>query len=132
MQQHLVSDGHVVFHLAPHIQANGRARSLRRSRWGRCGGLLRLRFLNVKMGHTLKGHHAIYVEAERDRRGPPVTITFKVGSSLLGSIVHHDGDGWKAFELDTSDLAGQRADVVAEIAAPSGDRRQYCFEASTR
>jgi len=96
------------------------------------GSVLRLRFMNVQMGRTLKGHHAIYVEAERDRRGAPVSITFKAGTSLLGSVVHHDGDGWKAFELDTSDLAGQRADVVAEITAPSGDRRQYCFEADTR
>lgn len=96
------------------------------------GGIVRLRFANVQVGHTLYGHHAIYVEAERDRRGAPVTLTFKAGSALVGSVVHHDGDGWKAFEFDTSELSGQRVDVVAEISAPSGERRQYCFEADTR
>jgi hypothetical protein len=96
------------------------------------GGLVRLRFANVQAGRTLYGHHAIYVEAERDRRGPPVTLTFKSGTTLIGSVVHHDGDGWKAFEFDTSELAGQRVDIVAEISAPSGERRQYCFEADTR
>jgi hypothetical protein len=95
-------------------------------------GTMVLRFLSVQMGHTLHGHHAIYVEAERDRRGAPVTVTFKVGSSLIGSVAHKDGDGWREFEFDTSDLAGQRVDLVAEISAPSGDRRQYCFEADTR
>jgi hypothetical protein len=94
--------------------------------------VVRLHFLNVQAGHTLHGHHAIYVEAERDRRGAPVTITFKVGSSLIGSVTHKDGDGWKEFEFDTTDLAGQRVDLVAEISAPGGDRRQYCFEADTR
>jgi len=96
------------------------------------GGLVRLRFLDVRAGRTLHGHHAIYVEAERDRKGAPVTLTFKAGSTLVGSVTPHDGDGWKEFEFDTSDLAGQHVDLVAEISAPNGDRRQYCFEADTR
>ncbi len=93
---------------------------------------LRLRFQGVRFGRTLHGHHALYVEAERDRKGAPVTITFRVGDSSLGSVVHHDGDGWKPFEFDTSALAGQTGELVAEIASPSGDRRMYCFEADTR
>jgi len=93
---------------------------------------LRLRFQGVRFGRTLHGHHALYVEAERDRKGAPVTITFRVDDSTLGSVVHHDGDGWKPFEFDTSALAGQTGELVAEIASPSGDRRMYCFEADTR
>jgi hypothetical protein len=93
---------------------------------------VRLRFLGVRFGRALHGHHAIYVEAERDRKGAPVTITFKAGDSTIGSVVHHDGDGWKPFEFDTSTLQGQRGDIVVEIASPSGDRRQYCFETDTR
>ena len=79
---------------------------------------LRLRFSDVHFGHSLHGHHAIYVEAERDRKGAPVTITFRSGDSTLGSFVHRDGDGWKPFEVDTSALAGpdgraRRRDRVA-------------------
>lgn len=96
------------------------------------GAPLRLRFLEVRFGRTLHGHHALYVEAERDKKGAPVTITFRAGDSVVGSVVHHDGDGWKPFEFDTGNLAGQSGELVAEITAPSGDRRQYCFEADTR
>jgi hypothetical protein len=93
---------------------------------------LRLHFSDVRFGHILHGHHAIYVEAERDRKGAPVTITFKSGDSTLGSFVHRDGDGWKPFEVDTSALAGQKGELLAEIASPGGERRLYCFEADTR
>jgi hypothetical protein len=70
--------------------------------------------------------------AERDRRGSPVTLTFRSGGSTLGSVVHNDGEGWKPFEFDTSAIAGQTAELDVEISSPSGDRRQYCFEAATR
>jgi hypothetical protein len=96
------------------------------------GSRLRLRFLGVRMGRELFGHHGIYVEAERNKTGSPVTIRFTNGDSVVGTVVHHDGDGWKAFEFDTSDLAGQTVDLDAEISAPATDRRMYCFEASTR
>jgi hypothetical protein len=98
-------------------------------------GALRLRFSGVRFGRALHGHHGLYVEAERDRKGAPVTLTWRLGSSassVLGSLVHRDGDGWKGFELDTSALAGQVGDLVAEVSAPSGDRRMYCFEADTQ
>jgi hypothetical protein len=104
--------------------------------------VVRIRFLGVRLGRTLHGHHGLYVEAERDRKGAPVTITFRVGNAVvgavIGSVVHHDGDGWKPFEFDTTDLAaeasktGGRADVVADIESPSSERRMYCFEADTR
>lgn len=98
-------------------------------------GVLRLRFLGVQIGRTLHGHHGLYVEAERNKTGQPVTITFKIGDTVVGSVVHHDGDGWKPFEFDTSSQPESmkgRADVVAEIASTSSDRRMYCFEADTR
>jgi hypothetical protein len=96
---------------------------------------LRLRFLGVRLGQTLHGHHGLYVEAERNKTGAPITITFKAGDAVIGSVVHHDGDGWKPFEFDTSGLAastGGKADIDAYIDAPSGERRMYCFEADTR
>jgi hypothetical protein len=93
---------------------------------------LRLRFADVRFGHSLHGHHALYVEAERDKKGAPVTLSFKSGTSTLGTVVHRDGEGWKPFELDTTMLAGQKGELVVEITSPGGDRRLYCFEADTR
>jgi hypothetical protein len=93
---------------------------------------LHLRFADVRFGHTLHGHHALYVEAERDKKGAPVTISFKTGGSTLGTVVHRDGEGWKPFELDTSALADQKGELDVEITSPGGDRRLYCFEADTR
>jgi hypothetical protein len=101
------------------------------------GAFVRIRFAGVHLGRTLYGHHALYVEAERDGKGAPVTIKWTVPSadgqtSVLGSVVHHDGDGWKAFEFDTSELAGRTADIDAEISSTGSNRRMYCFQADTR
>jgi hypothetical protein len=93
---------------------------------------LRIRFADVRFGRALHGHHALYVEAEREKKGASVTLTFKSGESTLGSVEHRDGEGWKPFELDTTALAGQTGELRVEVTSPSGDRRQYCFEADTR
>ena len=95
------------------------------------GPPLTIRFLDVPFGTSLHGHHALYVEAERDKKGAPVSLTWTAGDTVLGTVVHRDGDGWKPFELDTSALSGTRGELTAEIAS-QGDRRMYCFEADTR
>lgn len=95
------------------------------------GAPTRIQFLGVHFGTALHGHHAIYVEAERNKTGAPVTLTFRVGDTTLASLEHRDGDGWKSFELDTSAYSGQTLDLVAEVSG-SGERRMYCFEADTR
>ena len=95
-------------------------------------GTLRVRFDAVSFGRALHGHHAISVEAERNGTGVPVTLAFRSGATNLGRVVHRDGEGWKPFELETSELAGKTAELVVDISAPGGDRRQYCFEADTR
>jgi hypothetical protein len=59
-------------------------------------------------------------------------MSIRAGETFVGSVVHRDGEGWKGFEFDTSELAGQRADIVVEIGSPSGEGRMYCFEADTR
>ncbi len=96
------------------------------------GSVLLVKFDAIHFGRGLHGHHGLYVEAERDKKGAPVTLLFRSGQRPIGSVVHRDGDGWKGFELDTSDLDGQTAELEAEISSPSGDRRMYCFEADTR
>ncbi len=96
------------------------------------GATIRLKFDSIAFGRVLHGHHGIYVEAERDGKGAPVAIAFRSGDKSLGKLVHRDGEGWKNFELDTSDLDGKTGELVAEITSSSRDRRLYCFEADTR
>jgi hypothetical protein len=95
------------------------------------GAPVRIEFLGVHFGKALRGHHAIYVEAERNKTGSPVTLTLRAGDVTLASLEHRDGDGWKSFELDTTALDGQTADLVAEVSG-QGERRYYCFEGDTR
>jgi hypothetical protein len=95
------------------------------------GGVVRVRFTDVAFGSALHGHVGLANFNERDRTGPNVTLTWRANDRILGKITHVDGDGWKGYELSTSDLTGQRGDLVAEIASPGGGR-QFCFEADTR
>jgi hypothetical protein len=93
--------------------------------------VVRVRFQDVEFGRALHGHHAIdWDQARFD--SPPVTLVWKVEGRTLARLVDGDADGWKGFEIDTSDLAGQKGELVAEISAPTGNHRQYCFEADTR
>lgn len=94
------------------------------------GGALRVRFAGLEFGDVLRGHHGLYVEAERGKTGAPVTLSFRTDSTTLGSVVHRDGEGWKPFEFSTASLDGQSRELVVEVSS-SGDRRLYCFEAVT-
>lgn len=89
-------------------------------------------FKNVKFGDVLHGHHGLYVEAEHTPDGAPVTLNFKAGERHVGKLIHRDGEGWKGFDLPTSELKGQEGDLTAEVSAPNGNRRMYCFEGITR
>ena len=96
------------------------------------GSFIRIRFKNVTFGNLLHGHHGLSAEAERNKADPSVSLKFIVGDHVLGHVVHADGDGWKPFDLNTSDVANTQADLVAEVSSSSGNRRLYCFEADTR
>ena len=96
------------------------------------GKTLRVRFTGVSFGAWLHGHAAINWDSEHHLEQPPVTLVWKVGDRTLGRIVNANGDGWKPFELNTSELAGQTGELIAEISSPSNRDRLYCFEADTR
>ncbi|HSY21874.1 MAG TPA: hypothetical protein VK841_07160 [Polyangiaceae bacterium] len=93
--------------------------------------VLRLRFSDVRFGHTLHGHHSLYVEAEHSMR-TPVNIAFSVDGAVIGRAVHRDMESWKPFEFDTSDRAGTTGELTVDIQSDTAERRMYCFEADTR
>ena len=96
------------------------------------GSITRIRFRDVAFGRVLHGHHTISWAQERYKNGTPVSIAFTVGNRLLGRVVHRDGDSWSPFDLDTSALSGQTAELVVDISTPNSRERSYCFEADTR
>ena len=96
------------------------------------GNVVRLRATSFAFGQVLHGHHGLYAEAERDKKGAPVELTLRSGDKTFGRVVHRDGEGWKGFELDTSELAGQTGELDVEVTSVSRDRRMYCFEVDAR
>ena len=95
-------------------------------------GALRIRFSNVRFGTVLHGFHGLDAEAERHRQGADVTLKISAGDTWTSSVIHRDGEGWKAFELGTDELAGKTEDLIFEVASPGGEGRKYCFTADTR
>lgn len=93
---------------------------------------LRIKIAAVRFGASLHGHHGMQWVDERAGRGAPVTAVYRSGDTLLGQVVHSDGQGWKGFELPTPELAGKTAPLTIDVTATSGDKRHYCFEATTR
>ncbi len=93
--------------------------------------LLRLRFSDIKFGHTLHGHHTLFVEAEHQMHAP-VNIAFSVDGTVIGRAVHRDMESWKPFDFDTSDRAGTTGELTVEIQSDTAAGRMYCFEADTR
>jgi hypothetical protein len=96
------------------------------------GKTLRVKFLGVQFGETLHGHTGIDWDSEHHLEQPGVTLVWKIGARTLARITDANGEGWKSFELNTSDLAGQTGELVAEVSSQSSHDRLYCFEADTR
>jgi hypothetical protein len=98
------------------------------------GGSAKLvfRFRDVLFGRAIVGHHGLYVHAERKQAGAPISLAVRGPRGAIADLAHNDGDGWKAFELPTGDLAGTRGELVFEVSAASSADRVYCFEGSTR
>ncbi len=95
------------------------------------GATVRMHFQDVAFGGAVHGHCDLQYEAERNLDGAPVTLTFRANDRVLGKITHADGDGWKQFELSTSDLQRTRGELVVDVDSRQAGR-QFCFEADTR
>lgn len=94
-------------------------------------------FENVPMGARLHGHHAIAYEAERgddfgNDLGGPVELRVLVDGQPVGTSIHHDNEGWKVFDFDTSAYAGAAHRVSFEVRSDRAGMRHYCFEGDTR
>lgn len=94
------------------------------------GAMLRLKFIGVTFGESIVGHSGIQWMAERAPSRDVATITFSALDRPIAMHTHRHGTGWINFELPTPELAGKRADLVADLGGTVN--RFFCFEASTR
>jgi hypothetical protein len=95
-------------------------------------GPLLIRYQDVPLGRVIQGHGGLSWFLMRDGAGTPVELSVRVGGERIGSVVHHDTQGWHRFELPLGRHAGTRADVQFEVASESARERHYCFHADTR
>lgn len=93
-------------------------------------GTLRLKFTGVTFGEAIVGHSGLQWMGERAPSRNVASVTFSAFDRPIGTHLHRHGAGWVNFELPTPELAGKRADLVADVGG-QGDRF-YCFEATTR
>jgi hypothetical protein len=82
-----------------------------------------VRFPPRPAGTAIRGGFGLYVEAERDGRGAPVYLEWRSEGRNLGSLVHHDGEGWKRFELATGASPGALVPLELRLRSPGGHRR---------
>ena len=94
------------------------------------GTAMRVKFAGVSFGNTLYGHSGVQWVNERTPTQDRMQIAFSVDSRTIGTNVHKVGVGWTFFQFPTTELAGKRGDLVAEVT--NAGPRQFCFEADTR
>jgi hypothetical protein len=85
----------------------------------------------VAIGTSLRGGFGLYVEAEREGKGAPVILEWRVEGRSVGTLTHHDGDGWKSFELTTGAAPGARGTLEMRLRSPGGQRRLVGVDAVT-
>ena len=91
-----------------------------------------LRFHQVPLGATIRGHSGIGWMIERDRLGQPITLRVLVDGEEVGRTVHVDGDGWKLFEIPLGAHANRTGDVEFRTSTSNNSGRQICWEADSR
>lgn len=95
-------------------------------------GVRVLHYADVPLGSVIRGHTLTAWFLTRDRVGDPIELRVRVDGVPLATVVHHDADGWRSFELPLGELAHTTADVELEVRSTAADERHFCFEASTR
>lgn len=93
---------------------------------------LSIRYQGVTLGQAVRGYAALPQWIEREKHGAPVEMEVLVGGEAIGTYVHRDGDGWKAFSFSTEGRAGSTADVEFKVTSRRPHDRQFCFQADTR
>jgi len=95
-------------------------------------GALHLRFSQVPLGRTIRGHAGVPWLILRDARGAPIELEVRAAGQSLGKLEYREDRGFLGFEFSTGAQAGRVADVEFEIRSAAPNDRQFCFHADTR
>lgn len=88
-----------------------------------------LRFPEATLGELLMVHAGLHWVDERMLEGSPVTLTVRAGETEIGTITHHDGDGWATYPL-TVPPESRGAQVVSfEVTSEQSAGRSFCWAA---
>lgn len=94
-------------------------------------GALTLRFPDVPMGRSLRGHVGIVGEAALGGNAP-VRLAVSADGQELGVVEAPPRDpAWRRFELGTAAFAGRSAALTFSVTAADPARRHFCFDAYT-
>ena len=94
------------------------------------GRTLVVRWTAMPLGSTLRGGFGLYVEAERDGKGAPITLEWRVDDRSLATLTHRDGEGWKRFEVPTGAAPGATGMLEMRVRSPGGSRRWFGVSAA--
>jgi hypothetical protein len=87
---------------------------------------LQVVFPEVELGNAIAGHHGL-----ADRvvgYGAPVDLEVRIDGRVAGRFRRTDRQGWETWEVDTSALLGQRAEISFVVRAADVEKRHYCLE----
>jgi len=92
-------------------------------------------FEDVPLGDRVVLAGGLYYEHERMLEHGPVEVAVSLDGTLLGRMIHRDGDGWKQMEVSTripERGERERGDLRVEVTAPDPDLRTFCWAATVR
>ncbi len=93
-------------------------------------------YRDVHLGTQLVLHAGLDYHRERHERGAPVTLRVFIHDKEVASFVHHDGEGFKRYEVDTRAVRSQalsaRGNVRFEVTTPNPKDRVFCWAGSIR
>jgi hypothetical protein len=94
------------------------------------GRTLVVRWTATPLGSALRGGFGLYVEAERDGKGAPITLEWRVDGRSVATLTHRDGEGWKSFEVATGARPTATGILEMRVRSPGGSRRWFGVSAA--
>jgi hypothetical protein len=93
---------------------------------------VRLTFKAVPLGNTIRGFVGLPYFMFRDQQGSPVWITTLIDGKIVGRYAHRPEQGFRSFDVPTTEQRGQIADVAFQIAVSDPHEHQVCLYADIR